>query len=313
MKRALKYNSSPSKLVAVALIALASLFLSIIIAAISAIPLFGMDAFSGMMGGGMTYDESNVAVLKYFQLWQSVGLFVVPAFVLAYLFGGSVIKYLKLNKQTSVASAILATFIVMAFSPFISYVGIMNAEMELPRWLEGIEGWMRQSEDQAGMLTELFVKADSIGILFYNIFLIALIPAIGEEFLFRGVVQRTFHEWTKNKHVAIWVSAILFSALHLQFYGFIPRALLGALFGYMFVWSGNLWLPVIAHFINNAVAVVAYYFYGTGALKADPETLGANMEYAWVAAAFSLVAVVALMAYFKIREEKKRSEIELRL
>jgi hypothetical protein len=81
----------------------------------------------------------------------------------------------------------------------------------------------------------------------------------------------------------------------------------------MFVWSGNLWLPVIAHFVNNAVAVVAYYFHGTGALKADPETLGADMEYAWVAAVFSLVAVVALMAYFRIREEKRRSEIELRL
>jgi hypothetical protein len=275
-----------------------------IVAAITAIPLFGMDAFSGMMGGGMAYDESNVPVLKYFQLWQSVGLFIVPAFLLAYLFSGSVIKYLKLNKRTSVVSAILATFIVMAFNPFISYVGILNARMELPQWLEGVERWMRQSEDQAGMLTGLFVKADSIGVLFYNIFLIALIPAIGEEFLFRGVVQRTFHEWTKNKHVAIWVSAVLFSALHLQFYGFIPRALLGALFGYMFVWSGNLWLPVIAHFINNAVAVVAYYFHGTGALKADPETLGANMDYAWIAAAFSLVAVVALMAYFKTREEK---------
>ncbi|MCF8361740.1 MAG: CPBP family intramembrane metalloprotease [Prolixibacteraceae bacterium] len=308
-----KYKHPLSKLGVVALIALVSLFLSMIIAAVTAIPFFGMEAFSGMMGGGLTYDESNIGVLKYFQLWQSLGLFIIPALLLALLFGDSIKKYLKLNKRVFLGSAILVSFIVIAFSPFISYVGIMNADMELPQWLEGLERWMRQSEDQAGMLTELFVKADSIGVLLYNIFLIALIPAIGEEFLFRGVVQRIFHEWTKNKHVAIWISAILFSALHLQFYGFIPRALLGALFGYMFVWSRNLWLPVIAHFVNNAVAVMAYYFYETGDLKTDPETLGANMDYAWVAATFSLVAVVALMAYFKIKEEKKHSEIELRL
>ncbi|MDA3879086.1 MAG: type II CAAX endopeptidase family protein [Prolixibacteraceae bacterium] len=313
MKGTYQHTHPFSKLLLVALTALVCLFVSMIIAAVTAIPLFGSDAFSSMLGGGLIYDESNIEVLKYLQLWQSIGLFVIPALLLALMFGSSIKNYLKLNKRVFLRSTVLAAFIVLVSSPFISYVGVLNTEMELPQWLEGVERWMRQSEDQAGMLTELFVKADSFGGLLYNIFLIALIPAIGEEFLFRGVIQRTFHEWTKNKHVAIWVSAFLFSALHMQFYGFIPRALLGALFGYLFVWSGNLWLPVIAHFANNALAVIAYYFYEAGTLKTDPETLGTNMENAWVAATFSLIAVVSLMAYFYHIEKRKHSKVELRL
>lgn len=310
MKGIYQHTHPLSKLLFVALAALTGLLISMIIAALTAVPLFGSGVLESMMGTGVSFSESNIPLLKYMQLWQSVGLFILPALLLAFVFSTSVLNYLKLNKRISAGGAVLAAFIVLVSSPLIAYVGILNAEMELPQWLSGIEQWMRQSEDQAGLLTEMFVKADSLGVLLYNIFLIALIPAIGEEFLFRGVVQRIFLDWTKNKHVAIWVSAFLFSALHLQFYGFIPRALLGAMFGYLFVWSGNLWLPVIAHFINNAVAVIAYYFYEAGTLKTDPETLGADMENAWIAAAFSLIAVVSLMAYFYRTEKRKQSDTE---
>lgn len=313
MKGTYQHTHPFSKLIVVAFAALVCLFVSMIIAAVTAIPLFGKEAFSSMLGGGLIYDETNIGVLKYLQLWQSIGLFIVPALLVAIMFGSSIKKYLKLDKRIILSSTVLAALIILTSSPFISYVGILNGEMQLPQWLESAENWMRQTEDQASMLTDLFVKADSLWVLLYNIFLIALIPAIGEEFLFRGVIQRIFHEWTKNKHVAIWITAFLFSALHLQFYGFIPRALLGAMFGYLFIWSENLWLPVIAHFVNNALAVIAYYFYEAGTLKSDPETLGANMENAWIAAIFSLIAVISLMAYFYHSEKRKQSKVELRL
>lgn len=310
MKGIYQHTHPLSKLFFVALTALGCLLVSVIIAALTAMLLFGSNVLETMMGAGVSFDESNIPLLKYLQLWQSIGLFIIPALLLAFVFSTSVGNYLKMNKPISMGSIILAAFIVLVSSPLIAYVGILNAEMELPQWLSGLEQWMRQSEDQAGVLTRMFVKADSIGVLLYNVFLIALIPAIGEEFLFRGVIQRIFLDWTKNKHIAIWVSAFLFSALHLQFYGFIPRALLGAIFGYLFVWSGSIWLPVIAHFINNAVAVIAYYFYEAGALKTDPETLGADMKNAWIAAAFSLIAVVSLMAYFYRTEKRKQSNTE---
>ncbi|MBN1769008.1 MAG: CPBP family intramembrane metalloprotease [Prolixibacteraceae bacterium] len=317
MKGIYQHTHPLSKLFFVALAALGCLLVSVIIAALTAMPLFGPNVLETMMGAGVSFDESNIPLLKYLQLWQSIGLFIIPALLLAFVFSTSVWNYLKMNKRISMGSTVLAGFIVLLSGPLISYVGILNAEMDLPQWLSGLEQWMRQSEDQAGTLTKMFVKADSIGILLYNVFLIALIPAIGEEFLFRGVVQRIFLDWTKNKHIAIWISAILFSALHLQFYGFIPRALLGAIFGYLFVWSGSIWLPVIAHFVNNTLAVVAYYLYGVGTLKTDPEKLGADMQNAWIAALLSLIAVVSLMAYFYRIERRKvgneRSKVELGL
>jgi membrane protease YdiL (CAAX protease family) len=138
--------------------------------------------------------------------------------------------------------------------------------------------------------------------------MIGIIPAIGEELLFRGVIQRIFTEWTKNIHWGIWISAILFSALHLQFYGFVPRAILGAIFGYLLVWSGNLWLPVLAHFINNTVAVIAYYFYGEGILSVDPDKIGTNSEY-HIAIIISFLLMVWLFWVFYNFEMKKKSEV----
>jgi hypothetical protein len=93
-----------------------------------------------------------------------------------------------------------------------------------------------------------------------NLFICAALPAIGEEFFFRGTLQQLFNQWFKNKHVAIIVTAFLFSAIHLQFYGFIPRFLLGLYLGYLFVWTGSLWAPIFAHFLHNGISVGIQYF-----------------------------------------------------
>nr|WP_256471379.1 CPBP family intramembrane glutamic endopeptidase [Solitalea agri] len=102
---------------------------------------------------------------------------------------------------------------------------------------------------------------DNLNQLWLNLFMMAVLPAIGEELLFRGVAQRLFIDTFKNANAGIWVAAIVFSALHFQFYGFLPRMLLGVLFGYLFYWSGNIWLAVFAHFVNNATVVVFSYLF----------------------------------------------------
>src|SRR5690606_9694418 len=101
----------------------------------------------------------------------------------------------------------------------------------------------------------------SYSALAINLLMIAIIPAIGEELLFRGGIQNIFYKWFKNPHIAIWAAAILFSAIHVQFYGFIPRMLLWALFGYLLVWGKSIWYPIIGHFINNGSAVVTAFIY----------------------------------------------------
>lgn len=308
MKNAYNQIHSLSKLGVVALVALVSLLVFWILSFVLAIPIFGMGVFSELISSSVSFDESNIGLLKFLQLTQSIGLFIVPSFILAYLFGGNVGEYLKLNRKPFGISILLAIVIVYSASPLINLVGECNSNFSLPSWLSGLEGWMRESEDTAEELTKLFINTNSISGLVFNVFMIGIIPAIGEELLFRGVIQRIFTEWTRNKHIGIWITAILFSALHLQFYGFVPRAILGAMFGYLLIWSGNLWLPILAHFVNNTTAVIAYYFYNKGVIKIDPDTLGTNSEYG-IAAIVSVVVMIVLYFIYYQYEERKKLEI----
>jgi membrane protease YdiL (CAAX protease family) len=138
--------------------------------------------------------------------------------------------------------------------------------------------------------------------------MIAFLPAIGEELLFRGVILRIFTNWTKNHHWGVWISAILFSALHMQFYGFIPRMLLGVLFGYLLVWSGSMWLPIIAHFINNGVAVVVMFLIDKDLLNPELEEIGSTTD-SYYLAAISLVLVLVFM--FMIKRQNNNVNPEL--
>jgi hypothetical protein len=131
-------------------------------------------------------------------------------------------------------------------------------------------------EDSAARLTELFLVTDTTRDLMMNLLMIAILPAIGEEFLFRGVIQRLFTEWTRNNHIGIFLAAFLFSFIHFQFYGFLPRFMLGLFFGYLLFWSGSLWVPVTGHFINNALAVLYYHYTGNPGEETALETIGTS-------------------------------------
>lgn len=297
-----------SKLGVVALVCFISLIFLLIVASVVAIPIYGPESFSQLMGVSTDLSEDNISFLKFIQTVQSLGLFVIPSLVLAYLFSNSTSDYLKLKQKPYWYSALIAIAIVLVSNPLVNFTAELNSLLTLPSFMQGIENWMRQAEDSAAILTEMFLKVESAGGLMFNILMIGLIPAIGEEFLFRGVIQRTFFEWTKNKHWAIWLSAILFSALHFQFYGFIPRAILGAMFGYLFLFSGNLWLPVIAHFFNNTAAVVAYFLYGNGVMQVDPDSIGANTQNP-IAALLSVVLLVVLFRWFKKKENNRNQKL----
>ena len=150
--------------------------------------------------------------------------------------------------------------------------------MKLPALLSGLEDWMRTMEEAAKVLTEKFMKVEAIPGLLFNVFMIAVLPTIGEELLFRGVIQRIFTNMTKNYHWGIWIAAFIFSAFHMQFYGFLPRLLLGAMFGYLLVWTGTIWVPILAHFVNNTMGVVGYYLIDKGIISKDIEQWGTGNE-----------------------------------
>ena len=255
-----------------------SVLVFILLAIVVAIPFFGMETLmTGLTPSGIETPE-GMAFLKYFQVVQSIGLFVAPAVVLGWLYHGNFYDYLQLNHTTKFTSYLYAGVSILVMIPLINYIGEINSQMKLPESLSGLENWMRTMEDAAKVLTDKFMKVESISGLLFNVFMIAVLPALGEELMFRGVIQRIFTTMTKNYHWGIWIGAFIFSAFHMQFYGFLPRVLLGAMFGYLLVWTGTIWVPILAHFVNNTMGVVGYYLIDKGSISKDIEQWGTGPE-----------------------------------
>ena len=249
----------------------ASVFIFMVVGMIAVIPIYGLGGLMSSMSETSLNSAEGINLLKYFQVIQSIGLFVVPPFIIGWLYQGNFSEYLKINRSTRVQSFLLASICLLAVIPFINFLGAINSQMTFPESLSGLEGWMKNMEDAAQVMIEKFMKVDGISGLMFNIFMIAVLPALGEELMFRGVIQRIFSDWTKNYHWGIWISAFLFSAMHMQFYGFLPRMALGAMFGYLLVWTGTMWVPILAHFVNNLMGVLGYFLIGKGVLSKDIE------------------------------------------
>lgn len=287
-------------------IMVASVFFLMIIGLLLAIPFYGMDGLLSALNGVQKDAAANVNFLKYMQVLQSVGLFVVPPFILGFLYHGNVKEYLLIDRSTKIRSFILAVFCLLAIVPVINFLGDINSKMSFPASLSGLENWMRSMEDNAKVLIDKFMAVEGVGGLLFNVLMIAVLPAIGEEFMFRGVVQRIFTNWTKNYHWGIWITAFLFSAMHMQFYGFLPRMFLGAMFGYLLVWTGTMWVPVLAHFFNNLVGVLGYFLIGKGTISKDIEQFGTNPGDIFVVVISIVVVGWLLYLIYKYEQMKTK-------
>lgn len=191
---------------------------------------------------------------------QNVGIFIIPAFITARIFNnGRTVQTLMLDKFPGWGHLGMMLLIYVASIPMMNSIIEWNEGIRLPESMAGIEQWLRAQEDMALQATELMMDINTVGQLIVVILTVGLLTGIGEELIFRGSIQRLMIENRVNVHVAIWVSAFIFSALHMQFYGFVPRMLLGVFFGYLVVYSGSLWLPILAHALNNTMATVTYY------------------------------------------------------
>jgi len=294
------------QLVFSAFVIIVSFLIFLFISLALAVPVFGLDAVINMPSINDLNNPESLRILKYFQVVQSVGLFIIPPFILGWLFHGNTSEYLGLDNRITLASVVMVTVLIIASQPFINFVGEWNMQMHFPERFSGVENWMKNAEENAALLTEAFLNVETTGGLLFNLFMIALLPAVGEELLFRGVIQKILTNWIKNHHWGIWIAAILFSALHIQFYGFVPRMLLGVIFGYLLVWSGSIWLPVVAHFINNASAVTAMYFIEKDMLNPSLENIGSTSESYYIAG-ISLVVMLSTMWIIKRDKYNSRS------
>jgi membrane protease YdiL (CAAX protease family) len=245
-----------SSLLLLLLLVFACAIVFTIIAFVLGVLIYGFQPLMRISEG----DSSNVEMLRLLQIFSSFGMFVVAAIIFAKIQSNDWLNYLNLKKFNLIL-AILTLLIILSFSPFLEFSNELNKNMVLPEFLKEMEAWMKLKEAQMAEMTKQLLVMKSVPVLLINLLMLAIIPAVGEELIFRACLQKIFGRWTGNYHLAIWITAILFSAIHFQFYGFLPRMLLGALFGYLLVWSGSLWLPILAHFLNNGIAVVTAYVF----------------------------------------------------
>ena len=259
------------------------------------------------LGSFISNPETPEAInfVKFYQLINQIGIFILPVLFYSFFVSTSPGGYLKLDKKPTALSLLVTGLVVYTILPFLNYLADLNHQIVLPELFSGIEQWMKAKELQAAQLTEIFLKTDTIIGLSVNIFIVALIPAIGEELLFRGVLLRLLKEMTKSTHLAVIISALLFSAIHLQFYGFFPRFLLGLILGYSFVISQNLWAPIFLHFVNNASSVIIYYLHYNGFIKISMENFGASSNPVYIIG--SLLATVWLMIILYQKEGQFRT------
>jgi len=274
-----------------------SLLLTMVIGIVIAIPIFGTGILEHLNELNDYSDEFTVSFLKYFQVVNQIGVFILPAIFYAYLENRKPAAFLKLNSRLNFTHLFTASILIIVAIPAINWLVKINEGMKLPEIFNGLENWMRNSENNTNQLTEAFLNVTTPGGLAVNLIIIALLAAVGEELLFRGVILRLFVEWFNNVHLAVILSAILFSALHIQFYGFLPRMVLGILFGYIFIWSGSLWIPIVLHFMFNGIAVVAAYLYHKGIIKTDMDSFGVTDKTLLILSSFILMVVLLFVIY----------------
>ena len=195
----------------------------------------------------------------------------------------------------------LTPVIGLAFMGFNAFFIEWNANLVLPDFLSAFEKIARELEDNAMATTLFLTKFDSMGMFILGIIVIAIIPGIGEELVFRGFLQNYFHDSSKNIHLAIWVSAFLFSAMHMQFFGFVPRLFLGALFGYLYYWSANLIIPILAHVFNNAFMITMLYLNQQSITSIDIESQNSiPLSYVFIS---TTIAFMLIFIFRKISVE----------
>ena len=244
-----------------------------------------------------------VQVNRVLLMFQHLGMFVVPAIVFAALVSTNWRKYLGFLPIKTVF-AVGTVFVMLASLPAINALSWLNMQMQFPDFMSGIEDVFGGMEEGAAELTKAITHTDSVWIFIFNIIVVAMLPAIGEEMIFRGALMPILIKWTGKKHTGVWVSAALFSAMHMQFYGFLPRMMLGALLGYLFLWSRSLWSPIFAHFTNNALAVFLLFMISRGDISEDLDTFTPGTSDV-VLLVFSVIAVSGILyALYRIKSDE---------
>jgi membrane protease YdiL (CAAX protease family) len=283
------------------------LFIGNFIGMALALALLGGDlvTFQGVISGTADHPQAQNALLMY-QAAAALCAFIAAPLAYLRFVEGRQMASLSPGYPVWLAPALLTVLLVVAFMPFNALFIEWNREVDLPAIFDRWEAWAQAKETDLAELTKRITEFKSVPQLLIGLVVIALIPAVGEELVFRGLVQPKVFALTRNVHAAVWITGFIFSFIHMQFYGLIPRMLLGVLFGYLYAWSGNLLYPIIGHFVNNGFTLIMFFFYQRKAVPIDIEdTASVPVTYSLVALAITVLLLVSLRNYFtRFREPR---------
>ncbi len=253
------------------------------------------------------YDANDILSLmsgangfyKIIILQASISLFIFLIAPILYIKGIEKRKLNSLNpnKEFWFVPLVVAMVLVVAFIPFNN--GMLyqwNSTLSFPDFLYKLDNWIKEMERGAEQMTKAFTHFTNLKEFFIAFIIMAIIPGIGEELLFRGILQPKLHQLTKNIHIAIWLTAFIFSFIHFQFYGFLPRMVLGAMFGYIYIWSGNIYYPMFAHFTNNGFSILMLYLYQNKIIQINIDKQG---YIDWWEGLLSLSITILLLVVFR--------------
>lgn len=253
------------------------------------------ETIMGDMQNG-TYD-GGPALIRSTLFIQHLTMFILPAIIFGWIWYKR--KFLigfDLDEMPNVGLIILGGAFIFLALPLVNLSFLVNEEIQLPQWAH-------MFESQANATLENILEMNNLGTLLLNLGLIALIPAIGEELIFRGIIQKYAGQLVRNPIIGIWIAAFLFSMIHMQFEGFLPRMVLGAILGYLYYWTKSLWIPIFAHFINNGVQVATLYFSDIDLSSIDTEQ-APEIKWWMVIGAIGLMYGVYLMIEHLVKKEK---------
>ncbi len=230
---------------------------------------------------------------------QNILVFIIPSYIIAKIEASNTLKVLGLCRRLKLTDVLSITIIMIMATPALNQIIYWNQNMSFPESLKGIENIFREWEYQNAKTTEIILSGNSFKTLITGLIVIGIITPLGEEIFFRAGLQRILST-SISRHTAIWLSALVFSALHMQFFGFIPRVLLGAFFGYLYMWTGSIWGAVFAHAFNNSVIVLSSYLSACGVLSYDIEKCGVVCHgLPWVAILSSFLTAIIIFYYRK--------------
>mgnify|MGYP005752568585 FL=1 len=295
-------------LVVIVLVGFGVLILLQSLALALAVPLFDLSIsqIMSLMSGDGSIPNGRMAMLFIQGIGSGIGFWFAAWIIIKW------IDKAELNWDLQISRFGLKKFWVMVaitlgamfFNGLLVY---WNSQLVLPESLSALESWMKAMEDQLMQLTQFLTDFQSIPELLTGLLVIGVLAGIGEEMFFRGVLQPKLHLYTGSVHWGIWLTAIIFSAIHIQFYGFVPRVFLGAIFGYLYVYSGSLVYPIIAHILNNSLTVLLVYASNQGLVDFDLESTD-NVSYPL--ALSGLLVLLAGIHYFKKYKPQSNGELD---